>query len=193
MEEQSLRRRVMLTFDDGPNAATTPRLLDYLKEFGITATFFVLGQNIVSTHGFAIMKRIVEEGHQVGNHSYSHPDLTQLSAAQIEEEITQTESLIGSLDSGIKLFRPPFGFRNAVVDRAVAAVGYKSVLWNVCALDWRQYYQNRRWVSHTLMQIKARRNCIVLAHDVHHWTVEHFPELVAGIRKLGETQFAHVQ
>lgn len=191
-QREVLPRRISLTFDDGPNAATTPHLLDFLKASGITATFFVVGQNAANARGFAIIERIAAEGHQIGNHSYSHARLTQLGAAQIEQEIKQTEALIGSLDKGIKLFRPPFGFHNALVDRTVGALGYKLVLWNVSSLDWRARYQNRRWVSHVLRQIKARRNCIILAHDVHPTTVKHFPELVAEIRKLPDTEFAQV-
>jgi peptidoglycan/xylan/chitin deacetylase (PgdA/CDA1 family) len=182
-------RRISLTFDDGPNEATTPRLLDYLKEAEIRATFFVVGQNVENARGFAIVERIAAEGHQIGNHSYSHARLTQLGAAQIEQEIKKTETLIGSLDKGIKLFRPPFGFHNAVVDRTVEALGYKLVLWNVSSLDWRARYQNRRWVSHVLRQIAARRNSVILAHDVFPSTVEHVPELVAATRKLPETEF----
>ena len=191
-QQQPLTRQVRLTFDDGPSAATTPRLLDHLKDFGIKATFFVLGQNITDTQGFAIIKRMADEGHQIGNHTYNHPDLTELNSAEIEHEIKQTEELIGSLDNGIKLFRPPYGFHNAAVDQVVEALGYKSVLWNVTSLDWREHYQNRRWVPHVLRQIEARRNCVILAHDVHPSTVEHFPELVTAIRKLPETEFAQI-
>jgi peptidoglycan-N-acetylglucosamine deacetylase len=189
IQHQASPRQVSLTFDDGPSAVTTPRLLDQLNDLGIKATFFVVGQNIATAQGFSIIRRIAEEGHQIGNHSYSHANLTQLDASQIEQEIKQTEDLIGLLDNGIKLFRPPFGFHNAVVDQAVESLGYKLVMWNVSSLDWRQYYQNRRWVTHVLRQIRARRNCIVLAHDVHPSTVAHLPELIAAVRKLPETQF----
>src|ERR1019366_8811995 len=172
-QHQAPLRQVRLTFDDGPSAATTPRLLDQLKDFGIKATFFVVGRNIADTQGLAIIKRMAAEGHQIGNHSYSHPNLTQLSATQIEQEIKKTEDLIGSLDNGIKLFRPPFGFHNADVDRAAETLGYKSVHWNVNSLDWQEHYQNRSWGSHVLRQIEARRDCVVLAHDVFPTTVEH--------------------
>jgi peptidoglycan/xylan/chitin deacetylase (PgdA/CDA1 family) len=192
-QHQAPPRQVRLTFDDGPSAATTPRLLDQLKDFGIKATFFVVGRNIADTQGLAIIKRMAAEGHQIGNHSYSHPNLTQLSAAQIEQEIKQTEDLIGSLDNGIKLFRPPFGFHNADVDRAVETLGYKSVHWNVNSLDWQEHYQNGRWVSHVLKQIEATRDCVVLAHDLFPTTVEHVPELIAAIRELPETEFAQLE
>src|ERR1035437_3041854 len=100
-QQQAVPRQVRLTFDDGPSADTTPRLLDHLKELGIKATFFVVGRNIATTSGLAIIKRMAKDGHQIGNHSYSHVNLTALNAAQIEQEIKRTEELIGSLNNGI--------------------------------------------------------------------------------------------
>jgi peptidoglycan/xylan/chitin deacetylase (PgdA/CDA1 family) len=190
--QKTTRRRVRLTFDDGPNAEMTPQLLDHLKEAGIKATFFVVGRNIENPWGRAIVERMAAEGHQIGNHTYSHPDLTRLDGARIEQEIKQTEDLIGPLDNGNKIFRPPFGFHNGAVDRAAAALGYKSVLWDLCAWDWRPYYKNRRWVSHIVRQIAAGREGIVLAHDVIPSTVAHVPELIAAIRDLPGTEFALV-
>jgi peptidoglycan/xylan/chitin deacetylase (PgdA/CDA1 family) len=191
--QQTTLRTVRLTFDDGPSLETTPQLLDHLKEAGIRATFFVVGRNIESAGGRAIVERMAAEGHQVGNHTYDHPNLTQLDGARITQEIEQTESLIGPLDNGTKVFRPPFGFHNGAVDRAAAALGYKSVLWDFCAWDWRPYYQNRRWVSHIVRQIAAGRGGIVLAHDVIPSTVAHVPELIAAIRDLRTVEFALVQ
>jgi peptidoglycan/xylan/chitin deacetylase (PgdA/CDA1 family) len=115
--EQTTPRRIYLTFDDGPSAETTPQLLDHLKEAGIKATFFVVGRNIENASGRAIVERMAAEGHQIGNHTYSHPNLTRLDAAVIGQEIKQTEDLIGPLDNGIKVFRPPFGFHNGVHGR----------------------------------------------------------------------------
>ncbi len=191
--QQTTLRLVRLTFDDGPSADTTPRLLDYLKELGVRATFFVVGRNIENARGRAIVERMAAEGHQIGNHTYSHYDLTRLDATRIEQEIKQTEDLIGPLDDGIKVFRPPFGFHNGGVDRAAAALGYKSVLWDLCAWDWRPHYQNRRWVSHVLRQIRGGRGGIVLAHDVIPSTVAHVPELIAAIRELPDTEFGLVE
>jgi|HubBroStandDraft_6_1064221.scaffolds.fasta_scaffold1209944_1 peptidoglycan/xylan/chitin deacetylase (PgdA/CDA1 family) len=190
--QKTTPRRVCLTFDDGPCAETTPHLLDHLQELGIKATFFVVGRNMENAQGRAIVDRMAAEGHQIGNHTYSHLDLTRLDAARIEQEIKKTEDLIGSRDNGNKVFRAPFGFHNAVVDRAAAALGYKSVLWDLCAWDWRPYYQNRRWVSHIVRQIEAGREGIVLAHDVIPSTVAHVPELISALRDLPGTEFALV-
>lgn len=182
-------RTVKLTFDDGPDPTTTPELLDRLMELGLKATFFVLGHRIAGLPGRAIIERMATEGHQIGNHSYSHRDLTKLSAKEIENEIITTEQMIGSLDGGVKLFRPPFGFHNATVDDMVKTLGYRLVLWNVISRDWVPYYANRRWVLHAMRQIKANMDCIVLAHDVRPSTVAHVPELVRAIRGLPNTAF----
>jgi len=185
-------RIVRLTFDDGPCPATTPQLLDHLGRYRLKATFFVVGQNIACSEGQAILEKIALDGHQIGNHSYSHGNLTAMTAKQIEDEIKQTESLIGSLDHGIKLFRPPYGLYNPLVDQIVRDLGYQLVLWNVTSLDWKKYYWNRRWVSHTMRQIKPRQDCIVLAHDVWPSTVAFFPELVSAIQKLPDTEFCQL-
>jgi peptidoglycan-N-acetylglucosamine deacetylase len=190
--QRTIPRRVYLTFDDGPSLETTPRLLDQLKDSAIKATFFIVGRNLENGRCRAIVERMAAEGHQVGNHTYSHPNLTQLDGARIKQEIKQTEDLIGPLDNGTKVFRPPFGFRNGAVDRAAEALGYRSVLWDLCAWDWRPHYQNRRWVSHVARQIKAGRDGIILLHDVVPSTVEHVPELIAAIQDLPDTEFALV-
>src|SRR5258707_201178 len=95
-------RVIRLSFDDGPDPTTTPRLLGHLRDHGVLATFFVVGQNIVHPQGRAILERMAHEGHCIGNHSYSHFDLTRLTAEQVSDEIRRTETLIGALDRGIK-------------------------------------------------------------------------------------------
>jgi peptidoglycan/xylan/chitin deacetylase (PgdA/CDA1 family) len=190
MNEIATEKRVVrLTFDDGPGLATTPQLLDHLKHFGIKATFFVVGRNIVAGKGRQLLKRIAEEGHQIGNHSNSHLNMTTLTSEQIENEIWQTEALIGALDRGIKLFRPPFGFHNPTVQQVANRLGYRVILWDVCAHDWKKHYSNRRWVGITLRQIKQKQDCIVLAHDVFPATVAHFPELIEALQSVGSNEF----
>jgi peptidoglycan-N-acetylglucosamine deacetylase len=189
-DASTAHRRVRLTFDDGPDAKTTPELLGHLRRLGIKATFFVVGRKVAQPEGHAVLEQIAADGHQLGNHSSNHLNLTQLDAAQIEREIAETEALIGPLDGGVKLFRPPFGHRNAMVDAVAQKLGYRLVLWNVCALDWLPFYRNRRWVAHAMRQIRARRDCIVLLHDVFPETVAHMPELVNAVARLPDTEFA---
>ena len=185
-------RQVTLTFDDGPDLATTPELLERLAELRVKATFFVLGSKIAKPEGWAILEKIAAEGHQIGNHGFSHVDFTKLTPAAVEDEIKTTEELIGMLDRGIKLWRPPFGFHNAIVDNVISKLGYRIVLWNVSSLDWTAEYQNGSWVSHTMKQIVLTQNCVVLAHDIFPSTVVHVPQLVTAIRALPNTKFAQL-
>jgi peptidoglycan/xylan/chitin deacetylase (PgdA/CDA1 family) len=182
-------REIKLTFDDGPNPDTTLALLDQLRAFAIKATFFVRGQNLTSTRGRKILERIAADGHQVGNHTYSHKDLTRLPSSQVEDEITRTENLIGACDKGIKLLRPPNGTQDASTENIIRKLGYRSVFWNVDSLDWHKKFMQGRWVAHVVEQIKYHEHSVVLAHDIHPTTVAHFPRLVSAIRRLPDARF----
>jgi peptidoglycan/xylan/chitin deacetylase (PgdA/CDA1 family) len=186
---QSGIREIVVTFDDGPHVLSTPKLLDSLARHQIKAVFFVLGKNLESPKGKEILKRMADEGHYIGNHTYSHPNLTKLPEPQIREEIEKTRELIGDLDRGIKLLRPPYGAHNELADRIVHELGYRLVFWNVDSLDWHPNYKSGKWVDHAMEQIRAREDSIVLAHDIHRTTVEKVEELIAGIKRLRNTTF----
>jgi peptidoglycan-N-acetylglucosamine deacetylase len=126
-----------LTFDDGPNPAWTPRLLDMLAQHNVQATFFLLG-------GFArgepdLVRRIAAGSHLIGNHSWSHPDLSRASAARIREEIRRTsETLAQITGEPIRFFRPPFGARRPAVFHIARELGLSPVLWNAMMSDWSE-------------------------------------------------------
>ena len=180
--------RIHLTFDDGPHPNNTPRLLDELNHAGILATFFVVGKQLETPQAQRLLERIASEGHQVGNHTYSHPYLTRLEEKQIREEILKTERLIGGADRGIKVFRPPFGDRNLLVDQIVSELGYRLVLWNVDALDWHPDYEHR-WVQHAMRQIVTREDSLVLTHDRLTSTVDQVGSFIRDIRELSDSKF----
>jgi peptidoglycan/xylan/chitin deacetylase (PgdA/CDA1 family) len=180
-------RKIYLTFDDGPHPINTSKLLDELKQTGVRATFFVIGKNLETPRGKELMQRAAAEGHQIGNHTYSHPHLTELSQNQIREEILKTESLIGGASKRVKLFRPPHGEHNALVDQVAQELGYTLVLWNVDTRDWRPEWEGR-WVEHAMAQIMMRELSIVVAHDRLTTTVAEVGSLIAKIRKLGQDQ-----
>jgi peptidoglycan/xylan/chitin deacetylase (PgdA/CDA1 family) len=163
-------------------------LLDVLERFGVSATFFVTGRNLGTPQAQDLLARMVSEGHQIGNHTYSHPHLTELGAERIRECILKTEKLIGDADRGIKVFRPPFGDHNSLVDQIVQELGYRLVLWNVDTLDWHPEYQDH-WVKHAMTQIVAQRVTCVLAHDPLTTTVDHVGSLIAKIRELSGSKF----
>lgn len=144
-----------LTFDDGPNPTWTPKLLDTLSSHGVHATFFLLG-------GFAeqqpdLVRRIAAGGHLIGNHSWSHPDLSRTSARRVSEELARTSDLLEqTIGAPVRYFRPPFGARRPVVFRIARDLGLRPVLWNAMTNDWNEP---------TADQITAR-----LAEKVEHIT-----------------------
>lgn len=126
-----------LTFDDGPNATWTPRLLEILARHETHATFFLLGSRAALQP--ELVRRIAAAGHTIGNHSWSHPNLSRTRASRVREELRQTsEALQQIVGAPIKFFRPPFGARRPAVFRIARELGLESVLWNAMTSDWSE-------------------------------------------------------
>jgi peptidoglycan-N-acetylglucosamine deacetylase len=124
-----------LTFDDGPNAAWTPKLLDTLARHDVRATFFLLGNR--SERQAALVQRIVAAGHLIGNHSWTHPNLAWTPASCVREELARTNTALEQITSRkVRFFRPPFGARRPVVFRIAHELGLVPVLWNAMTSDW---------------------------------------------------------
>ena len=124
-----------LTFDDGPNPAWTPRLLDELASHGIKATFFLLGSRAESEP--ELVRRIAAAGHTIGNHSWSHPNLALAKGDRVLHELMRTSALIEDLvGAPVRFFRPPFGARRPAVLRIARQLGMRPVLWNAMTSDW---------------------------------------------------------
>lgn len=175
-------KEVWLTFDDGPHAVRTKKVLSVLAAHGITATFFVIGRHCAIYPD--TLKRIADQGHRIGNHTYSHPKLTTLSRAKIREEILRTEALIAPFLRGKKLFRPPYGAHNALVDEVAAELGYRLVIWNVDTVDWNANYKPDKWVDHGIAQIKARQHSVVLNHDIQRTTAANLDVFIRKIKAI---------
>ncbi|MFF7950661.1 polysaccharide deacetylase family protein [Streptomyces griseorubiginosus] len=125
---------VGLTFDDGPGSSTTT-LLNSLKQYGLRATMFNTGQNAAANP--ALVRAQVSAGMWVGNHSYTHPHLTQQSQAAVDSEISRTQQAIANAGGGTpRLFRPPYGETNATVKAVEAKYGLTEVIWQVDSQDW---------------------------------------------------------
>jgi peptidoglycan-N-acetylglucosamine deacetylase len=128
---------IVLTFDDGPNPAWTPRLLDTLAAHRVQATFFLLGRFAQGQPD--LVRRIAAQGHLIGNHSWSHPDLSRKPARTIRDELERTSTTLEQITgAAVRYFRPPFGARRPVVFRIARELGLAPVLWNAMTSDWSE-------------------------------------------------------
>jgi peptidoglycan-N-acetylglucosamine deacetylase len=128
--------RVALTFDAGSGSASSPAILDSLKAAGLRCTFFVTGQFAESNP--AVMKRIAAEGHEIGNHSYSHPRFTTISAQEVSSQLARTEAAVKA-STGLSTkpyFRFPYGLGSDALIRQINGEGYLCVLWTIDTVDW---------------------------------------------------------
>ena len=130
-------KRVAITFDDGPDARSTPALLDLLRESGMEATFFCIGKHVAAEP--AIARRILVEGHMLENHSFEHSNFTNFfTVSQLKADLTQAQAAVNTATSHTpKLFRPPVGLSNPNVFRAAKDLGLRVVGWNIRSLDTR--------------------------------------------------------
>jgi peptidoglycan/xylan/chitin deacetylase (PgdA/CDA1 family) len=128
-------RQIALTYDDGPNHLHTPSLLEVLARHGVHATFFLIGR-YVQQHP-EIARNIIQAGHVVGNHTFTHPLLIFKSEAEIRRELSQCRSALqDAIGQHSNLFRPPFGGRRPAVLRVARDLGLEPVMWNVTGYDW---------------------------------------------------------
>jgi peptidoglycan/xylan/chitin deacetylase (PgdA/CDA1 family) len=131
-----------LTFDDGPNPAWTPQLLDVLASNDVRATFFLVGRYAQAEP--ELVRRIANAGHLIGNHSWSHPNLALTITSRIREELTCTsETLQEITGKPVLFFRPPFGGRRPTVLRIARSLGMTPVTWNAITTDWSETSQDR--------------------------------------------------
>jgi peptidoglycan/xylan/chitin deacetylase (PgdA/CDA1 family) len=128
-------RQIALTYDDGPNDPHTQRLLEVLAKHNVHATFFLIGRYIQQQPQIA--REIVQAGHIVGNHTFTHPLLTFRSEAEIRQELQQCRSALqDAIGQHSNLFRPPFGGRRPAVLRVARELGLEPIMWNVTGYDW---------------------------------------------------------
>lgn len=180
------KKRVALTFDDGPDDIITVKVLDILKKEHVHASFFVVGRLV--KHNSQIFKRIVKEGHLVAIHAWTHPDLTKLTSDEIKSQLHQTSSIIHQY-SGKKplLFRPPYGALNEKVKQVVQNEGLTTIQWNIDTKDW-QGPSPTRIVGRISSQIVP--GSIILQHSAGgtrrlESTVDALPEIIRLLKQQG--------
>src|ERR1700751_1186193 len=173
---------IAMTFDDGPHATNTPKLLDIAAQRHIKLTFFVLGECVPQNP--AVLQREVAEGHEIGNHSWSHPNLAKLSDEAVRSQLQRTDDLIFKT-AGVrpKLMRPPYG---ELTNRQRIWVNhdfnYKVILWDVDPLDWRRPGLN---VVASRIIAGTRPGSIILSHDIHPPTIEAMPQVFDALLAKG--------
>lgn len=173
-------KKIALTFDDGPHPQTTMQILETLEKYDAKATFFMLG-NMVQQYP-QLAKKVVEQGHEVGNHSWNHHDLTKLSPASIQQEINDTSLIIEStIGQKATAFRPPYGAANETVR---SQTNLPIVLWDVDTEDWK--YRDSEMLLPTIKSA-ARNNSIVLMHDIHQSTANGLDAVLAYLQSEGYT------
>jgi len=129
--------QLALTFDDGPNPAVTPPLLDLLGKYNARATFFMIGRFVRQCP--ELTKEVVARGHLIGNHTQTHPNLFWLSPRAIRSELQQCQAALqDAVGAEAKVFRPPFGFRNPWVISAAHELSMQTVMWTLLPGDWRE-------------------------------------------------------
>ena len=126
-------KKIALTFDDGPHPKYTEEILSVLEKYGVKATFFAIGENI--TYYPEAFQKIKEAGHEIGNHTFSHPHLQQKDPKTLEQELERAEEML-SFSNENKLFRPPEGVCSDAVCRVASKMGYTIILWTVDTRDW---------------------------------------------------------
>jgi peptidoglycan/xylan/chitin deacetylase (PgdA/CDA1 family) len=174
-------KKIALTFDDGPTPGVTDRILDVLKERGVHATFFMIGSRIAADPDLA--RRVLAEGHEIGNHTYTHTKLTTLPDEKVAGEIELTRRILrDQLAYTTKWLRPPFGAFRQNQAAVAAKAGLGVVLWSIDSNDWSQPGEERI-VEKVLEQVKP--GAIILCHDVHAQTVSALAPLLDGLFAQG--------
>ena len=173
---------VSITFDDGPDPAKTSMVLEVLKKHDVQAAFFCIGKKL--TDNARLLKKMVDEGHLIGNHSYSHSVWFDLfPTRKMSSELLETNRLIKTITGNSPLFfRPPFGVVNPMVGKAAKRMDLRMICWNIRSLD--TLNTNPQKITHRILS-QLRPGSIILLHDHTRFTEYHLDNLIVAIREAG--------
>jgi peptidoglycan-N-acetylglucosamine deacetylase len=173
---------IAMTFDDGPSSENTPRLLEMLKQRNIKATFFLIGENAAANPD--LVRRILAEGHEIGNHSWTHPQLSKLSDDRVTAEITKTQDAIKDASGYTPtLLRPPYGAITARQREWIEnQFGLNIILWSVDPLDWKR--PGASVITQRILS-QVRPGAIILSHDIHKQTIDAMLATLDGLISKG--------
>jgi peptidoglycan/xylan/chitin deacetylase (PgdA/CDA1 family) len=199
-------KKIALTFDDGPSLTKTPEVLDILARHGARATFFVNGSNATSDAHRELLRRMVAEGHIVGNHTWSHVDARTVSESTLRSQVDRTRQVLEEVGIQPAFFRFPFGSASCRTAEIVRGYGYKITGWHIDTADWCfasptggvGYCSPRTFryvpdayrgdfIGYTLSQARANGGGVLLMHDVHRFTVDHLDALLTALENDGFT------
>ncbi len=179
-EAQPRKKKIAITFDDGPHPVYTLKLLDGLAQRNVKATFFIIGES--AERYPEVIKRIYDEGHLIGNHTYSHVQLTCISSTRAIEEIRKTNDIVASITGEtVRYIRPPFGLYNKTL---AASSNLIPILWTVDPRDWSVLNTNSV-VSHVVKKVKE--NDVILLHDIFDTSVDAALQIIDILLEQGYT------
>ncbi len=173
---------VALTFDDGPHPQNTPRLLDILKQRNVKATFYVVATN--AKRYPEIMRRIIAEGHEIGNHTVTHGNLTKMSEAAVKRELTAAhDAIVAATGVAPRTMRPPYGAITSAQKSWIRRdLGYPTILWSVDPEDWKKPGSS---VVTSRLVSGASPGGILLVHDIHAPSIDAMPATVDQLLARG--------
>lgn len=176
--QESVEKKIAITFDDGPHPYYTPQLLDGLKERGVTATFFLTGEG--AEQNPEIVRRMYEEGHLIGNHTYSHLQLNESNGERFKQELIRTNEILAEITGEeVQYVRPPYGSWNRQFEKELNMI---PVLWTIDPLDWCS--NNAACIAQKVCA-KAEENAIILMHDQYKTSVTAALEIIDTLTAQG--------
>lgn len=179
------KKMVAITLDDGPHKTNTLRVVDMFKKYNGRATFLMLGKNVNLYPD--VVKKVYEEGFEIGSHSWDHPDLRKLDINAVNKQIIDTQDEIFKI-TGFEpeIIRPPYGATNSISKQAIADNGMKIALWNLDTEDWR--LKDATKIKDAIVN-KAFNGAVILIHDIHDFTVN---GLEMALEELNEKGYQFV-
>lgn len=174
---------IALTYDDGPNPRTTPKLIKILKKYKAKATFFQLGQ--LAQRYPKLVRKVHRIGSEVANHSWDHDSLNRKSVKGTYRDLKRTSAVLEkSCRCRVRLMRPPYGATDKGVGKAAKKLGVAEILWDVDTLDWSS--RNASKIKRKVLR-GAGRNKIVLMHDIHRSTIAAQADIIKSLKERGYT------
>ena len=179
-QTEEIRPKIALTFDDGPSAAYTEKLLDGLRERDVHATFFLIGENIEKGDNALLVRQMARDGHLIGNHTYHHVQLTKIKEEEALKELEETNRLIEKITGNpVEYVRPPFGEFPKGLSAKISMI---PVMWTVDPLDW-SVKDTEKIVSKVVTQ--AKENDMILLHDCYGTSVEAALQIIDRLKEKG--------